>query len=236
MTIIKPISHEQKTQSTCSRKSQSLKPGNLDIKNALEQAEALIQDGKPDQAIELLKPLAERFKRDGNLQYHLGYAYTKAGDAWRGVDCYRKALELLRDPGLWIPLGYLYLSLELRVLGLDALRRAIRHDPDHPLPSEAIPNLLLIELEAAAIIEDDQVVYRLAKEIEQDISEDRAFAKRMMFYEAVAEANLGMRSAWRKLNQLKEEYHWADELLQALKNGQPGLGWSQRFPYFHARW
>ncbi|MBN1146616.1 MAG: tetratricopeptide repeat protein [Anaerolineales bacterium] len=350
-------------RSRATQQSRSLKQDRLDIEKAHEQAEELIQSGKPGQAIELLKPLAERFKRDGNLQYHLGYAYTKAGDDWQGIAHYRKALELLRDPGLCIPLGYLYLNLEFQALGLDALRRAIRHDPGHPLLKEALQNLPLLEeeisalanmlnlpvnvaeeglqlmeegqialhdgdysrcihinrkaikilgnfppphnnlslaqffsgqpqaaiqtarqvlenypdniqamanlirflawsgqeseareyweklrqqtpaipdqqikmLEAAAMIEDDQMVYRLAIEVEPEFAENRYFAQQISLYRAIAEANLGMRPASRKkLNQLKEEVHWANDILKAVKNGQPGLGWSPRFPYFHA--
>ena len=333
---------------------------NLSTSRVLEQAEELIQAGKPGDVLQLLLPLAQRFRRDADVQYYLGLAHSQVGDLWDSIPYYRNALELSRDADLWIPLGFLYLDLDLEVLGLHALRRAMRHHPTHPLledvhqmlpgieaqilliadslnlpanvteeglrlmeegqialqnhdylqciainrkaikllktfpaphnnlslalffhgqPQEAIQtarqvlqndpenvqamanlirflawsgqeteartlwnvlkqqpinldDLRMKALEAAAIIEDDQMVLHLAQKLKPDDQTDQGFILQAQFYQAIAEANLGMPSARRSLSRLKDQGSLIEEVLKALKQGQTGLGWAQRFPYF----
>lgn len=327
----------------------------------LEQAEDLIESEKPDEAIELLQPLVERYRRDADFQYYLGYAHAKDGNLWAAIPCYHKALELSRDYSLWIPLGFLYLDLDLRVLALHALRHARRSNPDdpalrevqdffpsmeeeihriagemnlpekvfeegmslmeegqialqnqdysqciyinrkaskilgtfppphnnlsmalyfrgqlqeaiqvaqqvlrdHPTNIQALANLIRFHIwseheaeahaywdvlktqaphtndlrmkmvEAAAMVDDDQMVLQLVKEVDLKEIDDRGFVQRMQLYRAIAEANLGMSSAKGRLHRLLDVYPWAEEMYQSLKDGNKGLGWAPRYPYFY---
>ena len=57
---------------------------------------------------------------------------------------------------------------------------------------------------------------------------------RGQLYLAVAEANTGRRAARRRLKELQKTIPWAGEILKALQAGKSGLGWAERYPYFHA--
>lgn len=344
------------------QKNARLEGSRTNRQTVIEQVETMIQAGKPEAAIQLLKPLAQRYKRDGGVQYYLGYAYARAGRMWQSLPYYKKALEITRDPELWLPLGYLYLDLDLRALARNALQQGLRHSAHgsskkniehdyallnedlrlmaeimrlsrravqegmqymeegqialqngeylhcislnrkaikllgeypppfnnlslaqffHGQPQEAvltaecvlennpgnihaIANLIRFLawtgqtnranvywqklqqhspedgtlrfkiLEAAAIIEDDQKVYELGKEFDAEYPDSGGLMSKGEFYLAVAEANLGMRSAKRRLQKLKDVHPLAEQILSALRNSQSGLGWSHRFPYFHS--
>ena len=103
----------KKPKKQITKKRLESKPSGIQRQDALDQAEKLIQAGKPEEAIDLLEPLAERYRHDGDLQYMLGYASVKANDTWTAIIHYRKALSLTKDEKLWIPLGFLYLELSL---------------------------------------------------------------------------------------------------------------------------
>jgi len=91
--------------------------------------------------------------------------------------------------------------------------------------------------EAAATLDLDEDVYRLLSSIDQKELEYEAGrgldlgARRHL---AIAEANLGRRSARRELEALKGTHPLVDEVLEALKAGKPGPGWSDRYPHFHS--
>jgi Flp pilus assembly protein TadD len=88
--------------------------------------------------------------------------------------------------------------------------------------------------EAAAIMDADEDVYRLLREMDEDKERDQSLARRGQLYLAVAEANTGRRAAKRRLKMLQETVPWAGQILKALQEGKRGLGWAERFPYFHA--
>ncbi len=88
-------------------------------------------------------------------------------------------------------------------------------------------------IEAGAIAEDDEAVYRLLKPLDSMVDGDQRADVRGRLFLAVAEANTGrVRAAMRRLRGLSEIGPWADRLLEALEAGRPGPGWAQRFPYF----
>lgn len=89
-------------------------------------------------------------------------------------------------------------------------------------------------IEAAAILNDDEDVYRLINELEVFVQADSGFTQRIQLHLAIAEANLGRKSARKRLSKLKAQINWAGNILEAFKKGQSGLGWTDRFPYFHA--
>jgi tetratricopeptide (TPR) repeat protein len=335
------------------------------LQETLDRAESLISRGRSEEAIDLLEPLAVSHSRVADLHYYLGYAHVTSGDIWGGLTEYERAMELSRDPGLWLPLASLYLELELRAHALHAFRQVLNqgptraftkdvhavveslerdvsqtaenlglpvsqvetglrlleegqlalHDNDFPAciavnrraikllahwppprnnlslalffdgqPQEAIrvarqvlsrhpgnlqalsnairflawtgqvaeAQILWTQLseitppsesdrlkiaEAAAVIEDDEAVYRLLKPMDRSReSQERARQPswQMQLWLAVAEANTGRPQARRRLQALQKDLPWAGDLLAALKGGQPGPGWSNRFPYFHS--
>lgn len=92
--------------------------------------------------------------------------------------------------------------------------------------------------EAAAILGEDEGVYGLLKPLDKAQEELEGIpggAWRVQLYLAIAEANTGRRrSAQRRLSALQRQTPWAGDLLAALREGRPGPGWSERFPYFHS--
>jgi Flp pilus assembly protein TadD len=352
---------KQKKTSSSTHKGKQIPSAS--IQSALRQAETLLDNENPQEAIDLLKPLVSRQPGSAELQTMLGSSYVQAGELWNAVSHYEKAHSLRRDESLLIALGYLYLELELNVLALRAFRQALKYRPSemrakrlredieqledqligmalmldlppelaikglgsfeegqialhnsafsssislnrkairllgdfpapynnlsqalfsHGQPNEAIrtarwvaehhPNniqalgnltrflawtgqteaahqvwdqlkplvpqeytTLMKKVEAAAIMKDDEEVYRLLTEKVKEEKQDQEITLREQLYLAVAEANLGHHNpAKRRLKDLQERVPWAGEILKALQARKPGLGWADRFPYFHA--
>ena len=96
----------------------------------------------------------------------------------------------------------------------------------------SLVDLQMKVLEAAAIIEDDQMVLHLVQKLKLDSKEDQSSTRKIHFYQAIAEANLGMPSARRSLSRCKEHGPLTEEIINALKQRKTGLGWAPRFPYF----
>jgi len=91
--------------------------------------------------------------------------------------------------------------------------------------------------EAAAVLNDDEAVYRLLKPLDPSgAAQERAprYPRTIPFFLAIAEANTGRREARRRLRMLQNDLPWAGDLLAALEAGKPGPGWADRFPYFHS--
>jgi tetratricopeptide (TPR) repeat protein len=91
--------------------------------------------------------------------------------------------------------------------------------------------------EAAAVLGEDESVYQLLSSLEKSGATREAasgLTQRTQLFLAVAEANLGKRSARRRLRALRSSAPWAADLLVALEAGRPGPGWAERFPYFHS--
>lgn len=99
---------------------------------ALDQAEALLEEERFRELIELLEPLAARHPRDADLHTYLGYSFIRTGDLWSAVVHYEKARSLRRDTDLLAPLAFLYVDLDLEVRALQAFRQLLksRHDPE----------------------------------------------------------------------------------------------------------
>lgn len=97
----------------------------------------------------------------------------------------------------------------------------------------------LKKAEAAAILDEDESVYRLLEPLDKmgpDISlgGTSGLWQQSQLFLAVAEANLGRSEARSRLESLRASIPWAEDLLAALKAGRPGPGWAERFPYFHS--
>lgn len=89
--------------------------------------------------------------------------------------------------------------------------------------------------EAAAVLEQDHAVYELLKPIDPARDAEvlsTGMGQRVQYFLAIAEANLGRRSAQRRLRSLQETSPAMEQYRADMKAGRPGAGWSDRFPYF----
>jgi tetratricopeptide (TPR) repeat protein len=89
--------------------------------------------------------------------------------------------------------------------------------------------------EAAAVLDQDEFVYEWLKPLDKPGAQLPSpwLLLRARLFLAIAEANMGRRSAQRRLKNLPADLPLVGELLTALDKGQSGLGWADRFPYFH---
>jgi len=342
-----------------------------DLHARLLEATRLLEDDRPQEAIDLLEPLSLQYPRAAPVHHTLAAAHVALGDLWSGLYGFERALALSHDPAYWEPLARLYLQLELNAHALHAFRQLLRPSsrkapgpapapppvarageilaileqelrqmagglripvsraeqglrrledgstalqhgdysacadanrqaikllgnwpPPHNnlslalfyggKPQEAIatarhvlshdpaniqalsnlcrflawsgrleeartfwaqlatlnpsePNDRLKMAEAAAILEEDRTVYDLLRRMVEQETDDRTalpFQSQAQFLLAVAEANLGKRKAVRRLEAVQDQVPGADSLLEALRAGRPGPGFSGRFPYF----
>ncbi len=93
-------------------------------------------------------------------------------------------------------------------------------------------DLILKQVIAATIMEDDEAVYRLLRRLQRrgELAKEPPWP--WGFYLAVAKANLGKRQAALKhVEPLRSMYPRAEKLWHALKQGKRGLGFTGRFHY-----
>jgi Flp pilus assembly protein TadD len=96
------------------------------LATTLSQADALLQAGREQAALQLLQPLAERHPRQAELHALLGSAYEQSKELWNAAVAYEKALALRWKADWQLSLGYIYLDLGLQVLARRALRQALK--------------------------------------------------------------------------------------------------------------
>jgi len=98
------------------------------------------------------------------------------------------------------------------------------------------PDQRLKIAEAAAALGEDERVFQLLRpldvpDVEQDLPPGLDFRAR--FFLAVAQANTNRRGARRAFRDLRDGWPQLGVYAEAVEAGQPGLGWAERFPYFH---
>lgn len=88
--------------------------------------------------------------------------------------------------------------------------------------------------EAAAALNQDSFVYEWLQPLQKpaDQVDSPGMLLRIQYFLAVAEANMGRRSARSRLKSMPADMPWVREILTALNSGQSGLGWADHFPYF----
>jgi Flp pilus assembly protein TadD len=96
-------------------------------------------------------------------------------------------------------------------------------------------------VEAAAVLDEDEFIYQVLRPLAGaglDAARTGGASEltvQEQFFLAAAEANTGRRGdAQRRLRTLQRDRPWAENLLQALKAGQPGPERAERFPYFYS--
>jgi tetratricopeptide (TPR) repeat protein len=93
-------------------------------------------------------------------------------------------------------------------------------------------------VEAAAVLGEDEYVYQSLLPLDSSGAWEEiapAMALRMRFFLSVAEANTGkQKAAMRRLKALQSNVPLVGEYMAALKAKQPGLGWTEHYPYFRS--
>jgi Flp pilus assembly protein TadD len=103
-----------------------------ELERTLARAEHMIEENRPQEALQLMMPLVESYPREPEAHYMLGYARAGTGDTWGALEEFERAMELGRDPRYWPPLASLYIELELNAHALGAFRQAMRHPEQIP--------------------------------------------------------------------------------------------------------
>ena len=103
-----------------------------DLEALFRQAETLIDQGRAREAVDLLQPLAASHPRQPQVHYNLGYAQSQAGDLWDALSAFKRALDVSRDPGYWLPLALTYAELGLTAHAVRAFRQVRKYEPEGP--------------------------------------------------------------------------------------------------------
>lgn len=84
----------------------------------------------------------------------MGYAQAKAGEPWRALEAYERALKLSKEPFYWISIGWIFLELGLTVHAIHAYRQVERAGLDDPPAKEARERLPTLEAKPASFAHD----------------------------------------------------------------------------------
>jgi tetratricopeptide (TPR) repeat protein len=115
-----------------------------------DRAESLVEEGRPDAALDLLAPLLESYPHVADLHYYVGYAHFEAGDLWAALDGYEQALALSPEPARWLPLSSIYLEVGMKVHALHAFRRVLQNAVDGPTLDHVERTVAALEHDVAA--------------------------------------------------------------------------------------
>ncbi len=99
-----------------------------EMEDAMAEADDLIRDGRPDEAVSLLIPWLAKYPKVADLHYYLGYAYVKANHLWAATNEYEMAMNLSGDVSYWQPLASIYMELNLKALALRAFHMVMKYD------------------------------------------------------------------------------------------------------------
>ncbi len=110
------------------------------LEQALGYVDRLIDRGRFPEALERVTTLQAKYPQSPEPHYYAGYIHTQMGNLWEAVTGYEWALDLNGGPELWLPLGGLYLQLDLKALALHAFRNSRVAGIDSP--EDNIPALI----------------------------------------------------------------------------------------------
>ena len=120
-----------------------------ELEDAFAEADELIENGRPDEAVSLLLPWLSQYPKVADLHYWLGYALAKSGSLWEAADEYEIVLALNGNTHYWLLLASIFMDLNLKMSALRAFRQVLRHDLPAP-PNTNIPEIVaLLEKEVA---------------------------------------------------------------------------------------
>lgn len=101
-------------------------PMNLD--QAIDLAESLLDDELAGEALDLLKQYLPGHADHAPLHLAVGRGYYLLGEYWLSLAHHHQAQRLMKAPDFWIALMASYIQLDLSALALDASRRAPPED------------------------------------------------------------------------------------------------------------
>lgn len=87
---------------------------------------ALVKEGKPEEAVKILKFASEQAPDNISLIYHLGFVYRSINDFDKAEECYRKALVLApQNADVYCALGVVYQQKKDFEASVEHLEKAI---------------------------------------------------------------------------------------------------------------
>lgn len=146
----------------------------------------------------------------------------------------KKAIEIARRVLVKDPENIQALSNLVRFLAWTGRRDEAIQMWEQLRPLSPVDSITRIKkAEAAAVIEDDEAVYQLLRDLDSMDGVPPLILERSYFFRAVAEANTGrVKEARKDLESFGAENPAIRQYLDALKTGKPGTGLSDRFAYF----
>ena len=188
----------------------------------MEEAQIYLHNGEYPQSIQIGRKAIKILGDFPPPRNNLALALCFSGHLQEAIETSLQTLEKFPD-------NMLALSNLVRFYTLSGQRDAARSIWERLRLLD--PNSLNVKLgllEAAEYMEQDQVVYELLKSLDPD-----ELTLRQKLALAIAEANLGKRSARKRLVELEESMPAAAEMLKALMAGKKGIGLAERFSYIH---
>jgi predicted Zn-dependent protease len=90
------------------------------------QADALLEAGKPDEALDLLEPLLEDYPRSPQLLGTAAVAYLHVGDLWSAIDCLERSQKVQPEAVVWATLAGLYIQVGLHAYTRTAIYHSLK--------------------------------------------------------------------------------------------------------------
>ena len=97
-----------------------------ELNSAKERAYRLLERGQAEEALAILEPLAGDFPQDAELKMMLGSCYLGMGDPDTALSHFERAYAMDKQPYMLMPLGLVYLELEMYGSALHAFTESKR--------------------------------------------------------------------------------------------------------------
>ncbi len=137
-----------------------------ELADALAEADDLIFNDRPAEAISLLTPYLKKYPKVADLHYWLGYAYVKANYLWAGVNEYEIAMNLSGEKEYWLPLASIFMRLNLKASALRAFRMVLKYDLETRDPVFVQEAIAALEEEIAFVV---QLLQRPVDKVEKGL-------------------------------------------------------------------
>ena len=96
-----------------------------ELQRALRRAQRLIDRGRPEEAADLLAPLAESHPNNVDVHFTLGFAFIAEGDVWGGLWALERVRTLSSASKHLLPLASAYLDAGFPIHALRTFRRVL---------------------------------------------------------------------------------------------------------------
>lgn len=124
------------------------------IDESIQRAVVALEEGRPDDAIEILEPIIDEVHDEAEALLYLGIAYVQDEQADRAVEVLERAQDLVEEHCvLSMFLGRALMTLGRLESAEEELRRSIRLDPSHAEPWGDLGKVLYQNREYSEIIQ-----------------------------------------------------------------------------------